>query len=207
LETVCDLANKLLKCKDWEPQDLHASAQKNIPPRKYLDDAIPFVISRNLIVDIPINPQGYPDVYINNTTGLTVNLPGIMNANQLEAAISLAIELAAQPNDTNKPIPREKMIAEDKLTAEGGLSETNTILRWNFNFRTLTHRDLPRTQTHCMVTGDETDDPGMQNNKENAGINNQTHGPHWLCDPLGLPLPQPPQITARMHLEQESHQH
>ncbi len=30
------------------------------------------------------------------------------------------------------------MIAKDKLTAEGGLSETKTILRWYFNFTTLT---------------------------------------------------------------------
>jgi hypothetical protein len=27
LEIVCDLANKLLKSKDWEPQDLYASVQ------------------------------------------------------------------------------------------------------------------------------------------------------------------------------------
>jgi hypothetical protein len=30
------------------------------------------------------------------------------------------------------------MVAEDKLTAEGGLSETKVILGWHFNFRTLT---------------------------------------------------------------------
>ncbi len=138
LETVCDLANELLKYKDWEPLDLHASAQKNIPPRKYLDDDIPFAIGCGLIVDIPIDPQGYADVYIDNTTGLTVNLPGTMNANQLEAAIPLAIKVASQPNDTNEPIPCKKMIAKDKLTVEGGLSETETILGWCFNFRTLT---------------------------------------------------------------------
>ncbi len=57
---------------------------------------------------------------------------------QLEAAISLAIEVAAQPNDANKPIPHKKMITKEKLTAEGGLSETKTIFGWHFNFRTLT---------------------------------------------------------------------
>ena len=31
-ETICDLANKLLKCEDWEPADLHASVQGDIPP-------------------------------------------------------------------------------------------------------------------------------------------------------------------------------
>ncbi len=123
LETVCDLANKLLKCKDWEPQDLHASVQMNIPPRKYLSNDIPFAIGCNLIVDIPIDPWGYADVYINNMTGLTVDLPGTMNANQLWAAMPMAIKVAAWPNNANEPFPCKKMIAEDKLTVEGGLSE------------------------------------------------------------------------------------
>ena len=56
----------------------------------------------------------------------------------MEAAIPLAIEVAARPNDVNEPIPCKKMVAEDKLKAEGGLSETKTILGWLFNFRTLT---------------------------------------------------------------------
>jgi hypothetical protein len=36
-ETICDLANELLKCKDWEPADLHASVQEDIPPRQYFE--------------------------------------------------------------------------------------------------------------------------------------------------------------------------
>ena len=56
----------------------------------------------------------------------------------MEAAIPFAIEVAAHPNDVNKPIPCKKMVAEDKLKAEGGLSETKTIVGWLFNFHTLT---------------------------------------------------------------------
>ena len=67
-----------------------------------------------------------------------VDLPQTRNADQLEAATPLAIEVAACPNDVNEPIPRKKMVAEDKLKAEGRLSETKTILGWLFNFRTLT---------------------------------------------------------------------
>ncbi len=44
-----------------------------------MDDNEKIAIGRDLIVDIPINPRGYTDVYINNTMGLTVNLPGTMN--------------------------------------------------------------------------------------------------------------------------------
>ncbi len=48
------------------------------------------------------------------------------------------IEIAARPNNANKPIPGKKMVAEDKLMAEGGLAEMKVILGWHFNFRTLT---------------------------------------------------------------------
>ncbi len=78
------------------------------------------------------------DVYIDDTTGLTINLPRTRNANRLEAAIPLAIEVAAQPNNVNKPIPWEPMVAQDKLKAEEGLAETKVILGWHFNFCTLT---------------------------------------------------------------------
>jgi hypothetical protein len=104
-ETICDLANELLKCDDWEPADLRASVQEDIPPRQYLDNNIPFAAGRELIVDIPINPRGCADVYIDDTTGLTVDLPGTRNADRLEAAIPLAIKVAARPNDANEPIP------------------------------------------------------------------------------------------------------
>jgi hypothetical protein len=108
------------------------------PTEKIFGQQHTFCDRCDLIVDIPIDPRGYTDVYIDNSMGLTVNLPSTMNADQLEAVFPLAIEVAARPNNANEPIPCEKMIAEDKLTAEGGLSETKTILGWYFNFRTLT---------------------------------------------------------------------
>ena len=52
--------------------------------------------------------------------------------------IEEAIEVATRPFDPNEPIPRELMVALEKLIAEGGLMETKMILGWLFNFRTLT---------------------------------------------------------------------
>jgi hypothetical protein len=133
-ETICNLANKLLKCNDWDPHTLHAPVQANIPQRDCLDNNVPFAIGRELIVDVPIDPCGFADVYIDDTTGLTVDLPGTLNADRLKAAIPLAIEVAARPNNVNEPIPREPMVAQDKLKAEGGLAELQVILGWLFNF-------------------------------------------------------------------------
>jgi hypothetical protein len=54
-KTICDLANKLLKCKDCDPLTLHLSVQKEIPTCQYLDNNIPFAEGRELIVEVPIN--------------------------------------------------------------------------------------------------------------------------------------------------------
>ncbi len=137
-ETICNLANELLKCDNWDPHTLHALVQADILKRDCLDDDVPFAIGRELIVDVPIDPRGFAGVYINNTTGLTIDLPGTLNADRLEAAIPLVIKVAAQPNDANEPIPREPMVAQDKLKAEGGLAKLKVILGWLFNFRALT---------------------------------------------------------------------
>jgi hypothetical protein len=95
LESICHLANKLLKCKDWNPNELHSSVQQDIPQWQYSDNAVPFASGRELIVNIPINPKGYTDVYIDDTAGLRIDLPETMNANRLKAAIALAIKVAA----------------------------------------------------------------------------------------------------------------
>ena len=57
-ETICNLANKVLKWEDWESADLHASVQGDIPPRQSFDDNTPFAVGRELIVDIPVDPRG-----------------------------------------------------------------------------------------------------------------------------------------------------
>jgi hypothetical protein len=137
-ELICNLANELLKCKEWDPLTLQALVQADISTREYLDDKVSFATGRELIVNVPVNPQGYADVYIDDTTGLTINLPGTCNANRLEEAILLAIEVAAWPNDINEPIPWKPMVVQEKLKAEGGLAEMKIILRWHFNFCTLT---------------------------------------------------------------------
>jgi hypothetical protein len=73
-----------------------------------------------LIVNVPVNPRGYADIYIDNTAGLTINLSGTRNANRLKAAIPLAMKVAAWPNNVNKPIPWEPMVVQDKKKQKGG---------------------------------------------------------------------------------------
>ncbi len=70
-----------------------------------------------------MDPRGVLDVYIDDTIGLTVNLPDADNADQMERASLLAIHTAARPVDYHEPIPCNEMAAKAKLSTEGALEE------------------------------------------------------------------------------------
>jgi hypothetical protein len=66
LETICNLANKLLKLDDWETCTLHVLVQTEIPTQIYLDDDVPFAVRRELIVMSP-STIGVMQTYILTT--------------------------------------------------------------------------------------------------------------------------------------------
>ena len=137
-EPICDLAMAILQHPDWDPERLHAPNPELVPPAEIMEDSIPFGVGRELIVDVPVDPRGTTDVYIDDTMGLTIDVAGSNNAMRLERAILLAIHVAARPRHESEPIPREEMAALAKLIAEAKLEERKTILGWNFDFRRLT---------------------------------------------------------------------
>jgi hypothetical protein len=90
-----------------------------------------------LIVDIPVDPRGIHDVYIDNIIGLKVDIPGSDYIARGQAAALLAINTTAWPNHPKEPIPRKSMDTRDKLKAEVGPSKMKMILGWSFDFRHL----------------------------------------------------------------------
>jgi hypothetical protein len=149
------LTNELIVSNKWDPLTLCATIQSQIPLQAILPNDVPFGVTRELIIDVPMDSHGKIDVYIDDTTGLTIDVPGTNNASRMEAVIPLAIKVAAHLNDLNEPIPCKPIVAKDKLTEEGGLSEMKMILGWLFNFWTLTiflpdHKSLlGRTQSRA----------------------------------------------------------
>ena len=136
-ETICDLAMHILQHEDWDPSTLHAPNQELLPVAKLMPDDVPFGEGKQLITDVPIDPKGMVEVYIDDTCGLTIDIAETNNTLRLERAILLAIYVASRPKDSNEPIPREEMAALNKLIAEAGLEEQKIILGWVFNFRKL----------------------------------------------------------------------
>jgi len=136
-ETICDLALAILQHEDWDPLILHAPDQDLVPPTARLDDSAPFGAGRDLIVDVPVDPRGTADIYIDDIIGLSVDVEGSNNDLRLARAILLAIHVAARPKTQAEPIPRETMAALAKLIAEARPEEKKIILGWAFDFRRL----------------------------------------------------------------------
>ena len=107
-ESICDLANAILLNDDWDHNVVMSPDQELVPQRICLDDNIPFGQGKELIVDIPIDPRGMVDVYIDDLIGLTVEIPNSKNVARLERATLLALHTIARPVHPDEPIPRTK---------------------------------------------------------------------------------------------------
>lgn len=144
-ESICDLAIAIMQHSDWDPLTLHASNPDLVPEPKYFDDDVPLAVGRELAVDIPINPRGVGELYIDNLIGATVDIPGSDHAQRLARAFLLAIFTAGRERHPDEPIPREDMVAMAKLLAEAGLSEDKIVLGWQLDLRRLLGR-LPQNK-------------------------------------------------------------
>jgi hypothetical protein len=92
-ESIYDLANAILLSDDWDPLSLQSPNQHLVPDKIILDNDIPFGIGQDLIVEIPVNPRGTADLYIDDFCGLMVDIDN--NATRLKRAPLLALGSAA----------------------------------------------------------------------------------------------------------------
>jgi hypothetical protein len=145
-KSICDLANAILLNDEWDPLSLQSLAQHLVPNKITLEDDIPFGIRRDLIVDIPVDPRGTVDLYIDDFCGLTVDIND--NATRLERAPLLALGSAAREVAEIEPFPCDDIEARPKLIAEAGLTEIKTFLRWLIGFRRMTIA-LPNNKFHA----------------------------------------------------------
>ena len=87
----------ILQDESCNPKSLHAPGSELVPKKTILDDDVPFGVGKELIVDVPVEPKGIADVYIDDTIALGVDLQNTNNSIRLENAILLAIHVAARP--------------------------------------------------------------------------------------------------------------
>ena len=134
---ICNLANTFLHNNSWDPYDLIAPNQNLVREQTLLDNSIPFGKGSELIVNIPINPRGTHDIYIDDIICLTIDIPGTNHVTCAQAAALLTMDASVRPNHPEKPMPRKSMDVRDKLRAEAGPVDLKVVLGWDFDFRQL----------------------------------------------------------------------
>jgi len=63
-KSICDLANAILLNDKWNPLSLQLPARNLVTNKIILEDDISVEIRRDLIVNIPVDPRGTVDLYI-----------------------------------------------------------------------------------------------------------------------------------------------
>ena len=135
-EPICDLANDLIECEDWDTYNIQSPAFKEIPSTTVLPDHVPFALARALIVNVPLHRYGKCDEFIDDIVTVGVDHEE-ETRRRLRGAAPLAVFIVSRANHPNEPITRDDMITGDKMQAEGGLEETKTVLGWFYDTRRL----------------------------------------------------------------------
>ena len=110
-------------------------SKHTIPPDKYVDDNVPYAQALPTIVPPPVDCYAKANVYIDETTTISLDDPTITP--RAQAAVPLAIHIVGRPVAPQEPIPRHDIISLDKLQAEGRMEELKTDLGWHFDTRRL----------------------------------------------------------------------
>jgi hypothetical protein len=131
-----DLANDILHCPEWDPNEVYSPHSHSLSDTVELDNSIPFGQAKELDVDIPVDDWGRIDDFIDDGIAIVPDLG--QNRNHAVQAMLLAIHTICRPLDENETITREDCLSLGKLQEEGTLSEVPIILGWVLNTRLLT---------------------------------------------------------------------
>jgi hypothetical protein len=96
-ELCTDLANDILHCPDWDPNEIYSPHSHSLSEPVELDDSIPFGQAKELDVDVLVDDWGRIDDFIDD--GITI-VPDLgQNQNRAVQAMLLAIHTIYQPLD------------------------------------------------------------------------------------------------------------
>ena len=188
-EPVTDLANAILKCNDWDPDELSSDMVAMYPPTKLLPDSIPFAPAQSVIVNLPNDDKGKVECFIDDDITIGIDDGSKLCRNRLIGCVPLALEATARPISIDEPLPRTLLLKKTKIIAEGGLEETKTVLGWHLNTRTLTIALPDRKFTAWSSTIQHMIDTGTTTSKTlETMIGRQTHAAnilpmarHFIC--------------------------
>jgi hypothetical protein len=129
-ETVTDLANELLLCTTWEPNDLHNPDQPETPIPKLRYEPPRLTPALDMAVKIPLSSTARVDGFIDDLICVFLDTPA--NCERAPHAVPLAMHVTSRPHagDHVEPIKRRNILSLPKLLAEGTPDERQIVLGW-----------------------------------------------------------------------------
>jgi len=134
-DLIADTINDLLSDKNWNHKSVYSDIIYKIPNPIPLDDDIPFTEAKNLSVKIPIDECGKTDVFVDDFITIGPDIDDTLE--RIIKAPSTVIHAIADNSLNSKMIPRDDILAIDKMKAEGAAEERKICLGWMLDTRRL----------------------------------------------------------------------
>ena len=134
-DLIADTINDLLDDKNWKHEEVYSDMIHEIPEPIPLTDDIPYTEARNVTANVPVGRNGKTDVYVDNFITIGPGLDDTLN--RIIKAIATVIHAIADNSINSNQIPRDDILAIDKMKAEGAAEERKICLGWMLDTRRL----------------------------------------------------------------------
>ena len=124
-KAMTDLGNDLLSCPDWDESAIFSPHVSKLKPPKFLPNNIPFGKALPPDVCVPPVPFGRIDDFIDDLVTVGYASEGWR---RLCGAALLSLHALSRPVSNDEPIPRDDVLALNKLLSEGSAAEVQTVL-------------------------------------------------------------------------------
>ena len=94
-ETITDLANDLLGCKDWDPNEVRSPHSDSLPGVRRLESSTPFKEAKETDVSVSARTEIMVDDYIDDLVTITLDSP--VHIPRATQAVPLAIHILSRP--------------------------------------------------------------------------------------------------------------
>jgi hypothetical protein len=135
-ESICDLANILIKEESWTPDSLTPCYLGLLPNLDCISRSEPMAKARALATSLPDNSTGITDCYINDIPPIYVDEGS--NVERCAEAIALAIYVFYRPVSQDEPIVCDIIMSLTKLFGKGTMQDVKLILGWKMDIHLLT---------------------------------------------------------------------
>ena len=134
-DLIADTINDLLADKNWKHNEVYSDMIHEIPNPIPLPDDIPFAEAKDMSVNIPLAEGGKTDVYVDDFITIGPDIDDTLD--RITRALITVIHAKADNSASSKTIPRDDIVAIDKMKAEGAAEERKICLGWMIDTRRL----------------------------------------------------------------------